>query len=127
MLIHSLYTNCPRAQSLRPVRVPSNQNTRWRLSFLLSLYTHMRVYNFAAMPYTCDIGRVSNALFASISDASLAICFSRKTQGWMAIKKNNLNILGPAPLGFFRRPRHTGPTWPSHAGLFYWFCFHFDP
>ena len=33
MLIPSLYATSPRARSLRPVRVPSDQNTRWRLPF----------------------------------------------------------------------------------------------
>jgi len=33
VLIPSLYTISPRTRSLRPVRVPSNQNIRWRLSF----------------------------------------------------------------------------------------------
>jgi hypothetical protein len=33
VLIPSLYAINPRTRSLRPVRVPSDQNTRWRLPF----------------------------------------------------------------------------------------------
>jgi hypothetical protein len=36
MLIPSFYATTPRTRSLRPVRVPSDQNTRWRLSFYFS-------------------------------------------------------------------------------------------
>ena len=36
MLIPFLYATSPRTWSLRPVRVPGDQNTRWRLPFLLS-------------------------------------------------------------------------------------------
>ena len=68
MLIPSLYATSPRTRSLRPVRVPSDQNTRWRLpfhltdkrqEFLVSPYLpHIkyifRVDVFAATPHTCD-------------------------------------------------------------------------
>jgi hypothetical protein len=33
VLIHFLYATSPRIRSLRPIRVPSDQNNRWRLSF----------------------------------------------------------------------------------------------
>ena len=36
MLIPSLYATSPRARSLRPIRVSSDQNIRWRLLFSLS-------------------------------------------------------------------------------------------
>jgi hypothetical protein len=36
VLIPSIYATSPRTRSLRPVRVPSDQNTRWRLSFHFS-------------------------------------------------------------------------------------------
>jgi len=70
VLIPSLYATSLRTRSLRPVRVPSDQNTRWRLpfyfstdkrqEFLVSLYfryTHTieRGRTIAATPHTCDI------------------------------------------------------------------------
>jgi hypothetical protein len=36
VLIPFLYATSPSAQSMRPVTVASDQNTRWRLSFLHS-------------------------------------------------------------------------------------------
>jgi hypothetical protein len=64
-----MYAISPRAQSLRKVRVPSDQNTRWGLSFLLSTdkrqeflvssyfpdRLHMRADDIAATLDTCDI------------------------------------------------------------------------
>ena len=37
VLIPSLYTTSLRTPSLRPLRVPSDQNTKWRLSFQILL------------------------------------------------------------------------------------------
>jgi len=69
VLIPSLYATSLHTRSLRPVRVPSDQNTRWRLPFhfstakrqelLVSPYfpdtTHMRVWRaIAATPHTCN-------------------------------------------------------------------------
>ena len=52
MLIPSLYATSPRARSLRPVRVPSDQNTRWRLPHHFSL---LRDNEFLVSPYWLDI------------------------------------------------------------------------
>ena len=70
MLIPSLYATSLRTRSLRPVRVPSDQNTRWRLhsifstdkrqEFLVSPYlpdtphTIECGWAIAATPHTCD-------------------------------------------------------------------------
>jgi len=51
VLIPSLYATSPRTRSLRPVRVPSDQNTRWRLPFHFSL---IKDKNFLS-PYICQI------------------------------------------------------------------------
>ena len=72
MLISSIYTTSPHTRSLKPVRVPSDQNTRWRLSFppstdkrqefITSLYlpdTLMK-WNIAATPHTCDIDHTAS-------------------------------------------------------------------
>jgi hypothetical protein len=51
VLIPSHYATSPRTRSLRPVRVPSDQNTRWRLPF------HFRPIddkNFLS-PHICQI------------------------------------------------------------------------
>jgi hypothetical protein len=77
VLIPSLYATSLRTGSLRPVRVPSDQNTRWRLPVhilpirdknSLSLYICQidhyifpeRVDDHAATPYMC--GRMANPL-----------------------------------------------------------------
>jgi len=52
VLIPSLYATSPRTRSLRPVRVPSDQNTRWRLPHHLSL---LRDKEFLVSPYLPDI------------------------------------------------------------------------
>jgi hypothetical protein len=69
VLIPSLYATSLRAQSLRPVRVPSDQNTRWRLphhflplrdkEFLVSphlpvIYPYIWGWTIAATPHTWD-------------------------------------------------------------------------
>jgi hypothetical protein len=69
VLISFLYATSPRIRSLRPIRVPSDQNTRWRLSFyfftdkrqefIISPYFSISRYLpeseiFAATPHTCD-------------------------------------------------------------------------
>jgi len=51
VLIPSLYATSPRTQSLRPVRVLSDQNTRWRLPFHFP--TNKRQY-FLVSPYLPD-------------------------------------------------------------------------
>jgi len=51
VLIPSLYATSPRTRSLRPVRVPSNQNTRWRLPFHFSL---IKDKNFLSL-HICQI------------------------------------------------------------------------
>ena len=59
----SLYATSPNARSLRPVRVPSDQNTRWQLSFPLSTNKGQEFLVFpisqpermlAVMSHTCD-------------------------------------------------------------------------
>ena len=52
MLIPSLYATSPRARSLRPVRVPSDQNTRWRLPHHFS---PLRDNEFLVSPHWPDI------------------------------------------------------------------------
>jgi hypothetical protein len=51
VVIPSLYATSPRTQSLRPVRVPSDQNTRWRLPFHFP--TNKRQY-FLVSPHLPD-------------------------------------------------------------------------
>jgi hypothetical protein len=51
MLIPFLYATSPGTQSLRSVRVPSNQNIRWWLPFLFSL---LKDKNFLS-PHICQI------------------------------------------------------------------------
>jgi len=52
VLIPSLYATSPRTRYLRPIRVPSDQNTRWRLPYHLSL---LRDKEFLVSPYLPDI------------------------------------------------------------------------
>ena len=70
MLIPSLYATNLRTPSLRPVRVPSDQNTRWRLPFYIllirdknslslhicqiNLHSTLRRWTIVATPHTCD-------------------------------------------------------------------------
>jgi hypothetical protein len=70
VLIPSLYATSLRTQSLRPVRVPSDQNTRWRLPFPFFTAKRQRIpclpiffqihtsiecgWAIAATPHTCD-------------------------------------------------------------------------
>jgi hypothetical protein len=51
VLIPSFYATNSRTRSLRPIRVPSDQNTRWRLSF--PLFTNKR-QEFITSPYLPD-------------------------------------------------------------------------
>jgi hypothetical protein len=68
VLIPSFYAISPCAQSLRPVRIPNDQNTRWQLSFLFStdkrkeflvssylpdIHSH-ESERFATTPHACD-------------------------------------------------------------------------
>jgi len=52
VLIPSFYATSPRTRSLRLVRVPSDQNTRWRLPFHFTL---IKDKNFLS-PHICQIG-----------------------------------------------------------------------
>ena len=67
MLILSFYAISPHTPSLIPVRIPNDQNTRWRLTFhistnkrqefLISLYLsdiHLREWKIFVTPHTCD-------------------------------------------------------------------------
>ena len=54
MLIPSLYATSPRARSLRPVRVPSDQNTRWRLPHHF-IFLPLGDKEFLVSPYLPDI------------------------------------------------------------------------
>jgi hypothetical protein len=84
VLIPSLYATSPRTRSLRPVRVPSDQNTRWRLphhlsllrdkEFLVSPYlpdiyipSHIRGWTIAATSRTCDSIRIKNIIICVIN------------------------------------------------------------
>jgi hypothetical protein len=51
VLIPSLYATSPRTRSLGPIRVPSDQNTRWRLPFHFSL---IKDKNFLSL-HICQI------------------------------------------------------------------------
>jgi len=62
VLIHSLYTTNPRTRSLRPIRVSSDQNTRWWLSFLFSTYKRQE---FLVPPYLPDRYRFESRFFLS--------------------------------------------------------------
>ena len=66
MLIPSLYATSLRTQSLRPVRVPSDQNTRWRLPHHFS---PLRDKEFLVSPHLLDIYplhlRVDNRRYAA--------------------------------------------------------------
>jgi len=76
VLIHSIYETSPHVRSLRPVRVLSNQNTRWRLffstdkrqEFIVSSYFPNRYHTWgwtiATMLYTCD--RMGNEAYPFI-------------------------------------------------------------
>ena len=51
MLIPSLYPTSPRTRSLKPVRVPSDQNTRWRLPFHFSTNKKTRIPCLPHLPH----------------------------------------------------------------------------
>jgi hypothetical protein len=97
VLISSFYITSFRTPSLRPVRVPSDQNTRWRLpfkffndkrqEFLVSLYLPDRPYyifhggwTIAATSYTCDNhgqGKLTKneAIYKRVKSFHKSICF----------------------------------------------------
>jgi len=54
VLIPSLYATSPRTRSLRPVRVPSDQNTRWRLPFLFSINKRQEFLVSPHLPHKID-------------------------------------------------------------------------
>ena len=65
MLIPSLYATSPRTQSLRPVRVPSDQNTRWRLPFHFS--TNKRQYFLVSLDTIQTSWILKSGIFAATS------------------------------------------------------------
>jgi len=92
VLIPSLYATSLRTRSLRPVRVPSGQNTKWRLPFYFStnkrqeflvshicyIYKILRVDIFTATPHTCD--NSVEKLSKKIGDVAFAIQNLSKNQ-----------------------------------------------
>ena len=98
VLIPSLYATSPRTQSLRPVRVPSDQNTRWRLPFhflptkeniflssLDTIHTFLDFKNgkFAAMPRTLRQQVYINVPKSFFYNDFLFILATQGNKGWL--------------------------------------------
>jgi hypothetical protein len=58
-----LYATNPRTRSLRPVRVPSDQNTKWRLPFYFSTGKRQEFLVSTHLPHFLDTTNIEGGCF----------------------------------------------------------------
>jgi hypothetical protein len=116
MLIPSLYATSPRTRSLRPVRVPSDQNTRRRLRFLLSTNKRQEFFVSTHLPHFYTLNTFWGWMFSP----------RRRTRATTSIKKFLSNMgyqawasnmdQGMSALMTSSMPSHVAPhmTTPIH-------------